>query len=112
MKKDLKQRLKIHDLEISRDGFSCDNLIIIMKQLWCQDSFKYRGRYPERARIQLSVSILLYCFTSARTGEVHESIDCRRSARERGDYEDGNLDAAVMVVCYKVSNRLGYINIT
>ncbi|KAJ5215212.1 uncharacterized protein N7498_001619 [Penicillium cinerascens] len=47
--------------------------------------------------------MLLYCFTSARTGEVHESTARRASAREKTAKEsDEDLEARVMAACYKV----------
>ncbi|RAQ76875.1 hypothetical protein COH21_008703 [Aspergillus flavus] len=102
MKKDLKQLLDIPDLQMSRDAFSRNDLKIVQKHLWCQDSYEYRGIYPERSRVELSASMLLYCFTSARTGEVYESTARRTLAREQGGAEaEKNLRAAVMAACYK-----------
>ncbi|OJJ66328.1 hypothetical protein ASPBRDRAFT_137940 [Aspergillus brasiliensis CBS 101740] len=102
MKKDLKRLLKIPDIQMSKDGFYHNDLKIVQKHLWCHDSFEYRGQYPERTRVELSASMLLYCFTSARTGEVHESTARRTSARERGDTDLAkHMSAAVMAACYK-----------
>ncbi|KAL4925801.1 uncharacterized protein BDV17DRAFT_283674 [Aspergillus undulatus] len=101
MKKDLLKIVGISDLEMSRDGFSRDDLTIVLKHLWCYDDHEYRGKYVERTRLELSMSMLMYCFTSARTGEVHESTARRGLAREQGDSEDKNLRAAIMAACYK-----------
>lgn len=77
-----------------------------MTQLWCRDSQEYRGYPPDRSRVQLSAAMLLYCFTSARTGEVHESTARRKSARQRdGEESDKILEARTMAACYKVSSR-------
>ncbi|CAI7676883.1 unnamed protein product [Penicillium manginii] len=73
-----------------------------MTQLWCRDSLEYRGYPPDRSRVQLSAAMLLYCFTSARTGEVHESTARRRSARQRDEEDlDKILEARTMAACYK-----------
>ncbi|THC87771.1 hypothetical protein EYZ11_012784 [Aspergillus tanneri] len=102
LKKDLNRLIHIPDIQMSRDGFSRNDLRIVKKHLWCQDAYEYRGKYPERTRVELSASMLLYCFTSARTGEVHESTARRSLARERGDQDaEKNLRAAVMAACYK-----------
>ena len=107
MKKDLKRLLHIPDIQMSRDGFSRNDLRIVQKYLWCEDSYEYRGVYPERSRVDLSVSMLLYCFTSARTGEVYESTARRSLAREHdGSEVEKNLSAAVMAACYKVGTAL------
>ncbi|KAJ5185809.1 hypothetical protein N7491_006319 [Penicillium cf. griseofulvum] len=46
--------------------------------------------------------MLLYCFTSVRTGEVHKSTARRYEARENGeDSEDVDLESCVMAACYK-----------
>lgn len=73
-----------------------------MTQLWCRDFYEYRGQPADRTRVQLNAAILLYCFTSARTGEVHE-LTARR-ARAWGSFEeesDEALEARVMAACYK-----------
>jgi carbonic anhydrase len=47
--------------------------------------------------------MLLYCFTSARIGEVHELTARRHGAREIGeDGEDTDLEARVIATYYKV----------
>ncbi|KAL2810637.1 hypothetical protein BDW59DRAFT_155623, partial [Aspergillus cavernicola] len=54
--------------------------------------------------VQHAASILLYCFSSARTGEVHESTARRSKARQTdGDADDdnANLRASTMAACYK-----------
>ncbi|KAL4985863.1 hypothetical protein BDW68DRAFT_179314 [Aspergillus falconensis] len=97
---DLNIKLGLTDAEMSRDGLSPNNLIILLTQLWCRDFKEYRGKLPERSRVQLTASILLYCFSSARTGEVHEST-ARRSIARKLDDEDANLQASTMAACYK-----------
>lgn len=92
---------------MSRDGLSPNDLTILLSQLWCQDFKEYRGKLPERSRVQLTASMLLYCFTSARTGEVHESTARRSIAREKELTEDKGLEdtcikASAMAACYKV----------
>ncbi|KAG0160181.1 hypothetical protein PDIDSM_7708 [Penicillium digitatum] len=51
-------------------GVSPNDLTILMTQLWCRDHHEYRGDPADRARVQLSAAMLLYCFTSARTARV------------------------------------------
>ena len=75
-----------------------------MTQLWCNDFKEYRGEPPDRTRVQLSAAILLYCFTSARTGEVHESTARRALARGDKNKTDNKLEARVLAACYKVSS--------
>ncbi|KAJ5471000.1 hypothetical protein N7530_008357 [Penicillium desertorum] len=88
--------------EMNKNAFSPNDLMIIMTQLWCRDSLEYRGHPPDRSRVQLSAAMLLYCFTSARTGEVHESTARRRSARQLdGEDSDKILEARTMAACYK-----------
>ncbi|RHZ62459.1 uncharacterized protein CDV56_107336 [Aspergillus thermomutatus] len=100
---DLKTKLGLPDAEMSRDGLSPNDLTILLTQLWCRDFKEYRGQYPDRSRVQLTASILLYCFSSARTGEVHESTARRSIARQKdgGDDNDANLRASAMAACYK-----------
>lgn len=89
---------------MDKDGLSPNDLTVLMTQLWCRDFHEFRGEIPDRTRVQLSAAILLYCFTSARTGEVHESTCRRKVSREQGtDKEDKKLEARVMAACYKVS---------
>ena len=90
--------------EMNKDGgVSPNDLTILMTQLWCRDHHEYRGNPADRARVQLSAAMLLYCFTSARTGEVHESTARRHGAQKIGeDSEDAELEARVMAACYKV----------
>ncbi|THC93828.1 hypothetical protein EYZ11_006680 [Aspergillus tanneri] len=100
---DLKTKLSLPDVEMSRDGLSPNDLTILLTQLWCRDFKEYRGQFPDRSRVQLTASILLYCFSSARTGEVHESTARRSLARQKdaGDDNDANLRASAMAACYK-----------
>ncbi|KAJ5110899.1 hypothetical protein N7532_001434, partial [Penicillium argentinense] len=88
--------------EMDKNGFSPNDLMILMTQLWCQDSHEYRGDPPDRTRVQLSAAILLYCFTSARTGEVHESTTRRGLARQANEKcSDETLEARTLAACYK-----------
>ncbi|RHZ53562.1 uncharacterized protein CDV56_101788 [Aspergillus thermomutatus] len=100
---DLKTKLGLPDAEMSRDGLSPNDLTILLTQLWCRDFKEYRGQYPDRSRVQLTASILLYCFSSARTGEVHESTARRSIARQKDGADDNNanLQASAMAACYK-----------
>jgi hypothetical protein len=86
---------------MSRDRLSPNNLIILLAQLWCRDFKEYHGKLPKQSRVQLTALILLYCLSSARTGEVHEST-ARRSIAQKLDDEDANLQACTMAACYKV----------
>ncbi|KAL4935265.1 hypothetical protein BDV06DRAFT_228991 [Aspergillus oleicola] len=79
IKKDLRKMIGIPDLEMSRDGFSRDDLIIVLKHLWCYNDYEYRGK----------------------TGKVHELTACQNLARKQGSLEDKNLRAAIMAACYK-----------
>lgn len=104
---------------------SPNDLTVLLTQLWCRDFHEYRGNPPDRARVQMNASLLLYCFTSARTGEVHESSARRADARqaqvqeveiENEDEDEGEkemerkemekkereLEARVLSGCYKV----------
>jgi hypothetical protein len=105
---DLKTKLGLPDVQMSRDGLSPNDLTILLTQLWCRDFKEYRGKFPDRNRVQLTASILLYCFSSARTGEVHESTARRSIARQKdGDNSnDANLRAYSMAACYKVKIHL------
>ncbi|KAJ5725991.1 Zinc finger C2H2, partial [Penicillium malachiteum] len=97
-------RLKIFLSTKSMDkdgGVSPNDLTILMTQLWCRDHHEYRGSPPDRARVQLSAAMLLYCFTTARTGEVHESTARRHESHQMGNSKDDDLDARVMAACYK-----------
>ncbi|GCB25826.1 hypothetical protein AAWM_08711 [Aspergillus awamori] len=100
--RDLKRLLKFPNIQMSKDGFYHNDLKIVQKHLWCNDSFEYRGQYPERTRVDLSALMLLYYFTPARTGEVHESTTRRISTREREDTDLAkHMGAAVMAACYR-----------
>ncbi|KAE8387077.1 hypothetical protein BDV23DRAFT_174933 [Aspergillus alliaceus] len=75
-------------------------LKIIQKHLWCQDLYEYRGICPERSSVELSVSMLLYCFTSARTGEVYKSTACQNLAHEHGGQNIEWIGGEIMLVLY------------
>ncbi|KAJ6001624.1 zinc finger protein [Penicillium canescens] len=100
---ELKIMIPLSTEEMNKDGgVSPNDLTILMTQLWCRDHHEYRGNPADRARVQLSAAMLLYCFTSARTGEVHESTARRHGAQKIGeDSEDAELEARVMAACYK-----------
>ncbi|KAL4900480.1 hypothetical protein BDW74DRAFT_170858 [Aspergillus multicolor] len=90
----LRTKIPLLDATMSRDGLSLNNLTILLAQLWCQDFEKYR------------LLMLVYCFTSARTGEVHESTACRLNALEKviaeeEELEDTCIKASAMAACYK-----------
>ncbi|KAJ5741093.1 Zinc finger C2H2 [Penicillium malachiteum] len=99
---ELKRKIGLSTKSMDKDGgVSPNDLTILMTQLWCRDHHEYRGHPPDRARVQLSAAMLLYCFTTARTGEVHESTARRHKAHQSGNKNDGNLEARVMAACYK-----------
>lgn len=106
---DLKETVPLCEDEMPKDSVSPNDLMIILTHLWCRDFKEYRGKYPDRSRVQLSASLLLYCFTSARTGEVHESTARRELSRKKTSLstshggDDGDLEARVLAACYKVS---------
>lgn len=88
---------------MEKDGLSPNDLTILITQLWCRDFKEYRGTCPDRTRVQLSAAILLYCFTSARSGEVHESTtrrDLSRKQKHKG--KDEIMGAHAIAACYKV----------
>ncbi|KAN0069665.1 hypothetical protein V8E54_011971 [Elaphomyces granulatus] len=96
----LKDKIGLSTAEMHKDGLSPNDLTVLMTQLWCKDFKEYRGEPPDRARVQLSAAMLLYCFTSARAGEVHESTARRALAREQKT-NDKKLEARVLAACYK-----------
>lgn len=104
---ELRIKIPLSTKQMNKDGgVSPNDLTILMTQLWCRDHHEYRGNPADRARVQLSAAMLLYCFTSARTGEVHESTARRHGAREIGEEsEDADLEARVMAACYKVCSN-------
>ncbi|KAB8070465.1 hypothetical protein BDV29DRAFT_197996 [Aspergillus leporis] len=102
VKKDLKEKVSLCTDEMDGDGLSPNDLAILMTQLWCRDYKEYRGKYPDRTRVQLSAAMLLYCFTSARTGEVLESTARRERARKQKGAEGAeDIAARVLAACYK-----------
>jgi carbonic anhydrase len=58
---------------MDKGALSPNDLTILKTQLWYRDFKEYQGKYPDRTRVEISAAILLYYFTFARTGEVHES---------------------------------------
>ncbi|KAN0068340.1 hypothetical protein V8E54_013536 [Elaphomyces granulatus] len=97
----LKDKIGLSTAEMHKDGLSPNDLTVLMTQLWCKDFKEYRGEPPDRTRVQLSAAIILYCFTSARTGEVHESTARRALARKDKNKTDNKLEARVLAACYK-----------
>ncbi|KAJ5890042.1 acetyl-CoA synthetase-like protein [Penicillium tannophilum] len=78
-----------------------------MSQLWCRDHPEFLGSPADRAKVQLSAAMLVYCLTSTRTGEVHEHTARRRLAQDSNENpEDRELETRVMVACYKLSFRI------
>ncbi|PYI00196.1 hypothetical protein BO71DRAFT_455086 [Aspergillus ellipticus CBS 707.79] len=99
---ELKDKIGLSTVQMEKDGLSLNDLTVLLTQLWCRDFKEYRGEPPDRTRVQLSAAMLLYCFTSARTGEVHESTARRAVAREHRDNgSDNELEAQVLAACYK-----------
>ncbi|KAJ5193196.1 Zinc finger C2H2 [Penicillium cf. viridicatum] len=100
---ELRIKIPLSTKQMNKDsGISPNDLTILITQLWCRDHHKYRGNPTDRARVQLSAAMLLYCFTSTRTGEVHKSTARRYGAREIGEEsEDTDLEARVIAACYK-----------
>lgn len=79
-----------------------------MSQLWCRDHHECRGSPADRAKAQLSAGMLLYCFTSTRTGEVHEYTAWRRLAQDSNENpEDRRLEGRVVVACYRLCSKEG-----
>ena len=105
---DLKTKLGLPDVQMSRDGLSPNDLTILLTQLWCRDFKEYHSKFPDWNRVQLTALILLYYFSSARTGEVHESTArCSIARQKDGDNShDANLRAYSMAACYKVKIHL------
>ncbi|KAJ6114885.1 zinc finger protein [Penicillium sp. IBT 16267x] len=102
IKGELRVKIGLSTAEMNKDGVSPNDLTILMTQLWCRDYHEYRGNPADRTRVQLSAAMLLYCFTSARTGEVHESTARRNIAQETDkDSADYDLEARVLAACYK-----------
>lgn len=99
----LRDKVPLSSSEMDKHALSPNDLTILMVQLWCRDFKEYRGEIPDRTRVQISAAMLLYCFTSARTGEVHESTARRSMAKIPGaDPADAILEARTMAACYKV----------
>ncbi|KAJ5202331.1 Zinc finger C2H2 [Penicillium cf. viridicatum] len=100
---ELRIKIPLSTKQMNKDGsVSPNDLTILITQLWCRDHHKYRGNPTDRARVQLSTAILLYCFTSTRIGEVYKSTARRYGAREIGEEsEDTNLEAHVIAAYYK-----------
>ncbi|EED21202.1 conserved hypothetical protein [Talaromyces stipitatus ATCC 10500] len=92
--------------EMPKPCLAPNDLAALLKHLWCNDSYNYRGKCADRQRVALSFATLVYCFTSARTGEVHESTARRKASRSQcqsGGVEEHNLifSAKAMAACYK-----------
>lgn len=101
-----KKQINLSTAEMDKDGLSPNDLNVLMTQLWCRDFKEFRGDSPDRARVQLSAAMLLYCFTSARTGEVYKSIARRATVRGNGlDKAEEDIETRVLAACYKVSKQ-------
>ncbi|OJJ98557.1 hypothetical protein ASPACDRAFT_31552 [Aspergillus aculeatus ATCC 16872] len=100
IRKDLRDLVPLSDAEMDKDSLSPNDLMVLLTQLWCRDFKEYRGTCPDRSRVQLSASLLLYCFTSARTGEVHEST-ARRELSRKQTSTVGQYEARALAACYK-----------
>ncbi|KAM5479793.1 hypothetical protein MaudMau93_007756 [Microsporum audouinii] len=89
-------------MQMNRDSLAPSDLAAIMIQIWCNDHYEYRGDAPDRSRVQLSFAILMYCFTSARTGEIHESTARRSKARKEKTHDSDakNADSRAAAACY------------
>lgn len=99
----LKEKIGLSTEEMPKDCFSPNDLSITLTQLWCCDFKEYRGKCRDRSRVGLSFAILLYCFTSARTGEVHESTARRTTPRLEGnEITVAQFESRAMTACYKV----------
>ncbi|GFF96583.1 conserved hypothetical protein [Aspergillus lentulus] len=93
----LKEKVGLCEEEMEKDGLSLNDLTILLTQLWCQDFKEYSGACPDRIRVQLSAVILLYCFMSAWSGEVHKSTTQKQ--KDKGEEEDTR--AYIIAACYK-----------
>lgn len=90
--------------EMPKPCLSPNDLTALLSHLWCDDNYDYRGKCSDHQRVALNFSTLVYCFTSARTGELHESL-CRRQARRPEEAEDKvEFNAKAMTACYKVQS--------
>ncbi|PGH04310.1 hypothetical protein AJ80_08533 [Polytolypa hystricis UAMH7299] len=95
IKSGLKEEIGMQEGEMEKHYLSPDDITEALEFLWCKDFIDYKGIHRERSRVDLADSILMYCFTSARTGEVHESTARRAAARCKKDRGAGDMDPAV-----------------
>jgi carbonic anhydrase len=103
---------KLSSAEMPKPCLSPNDLTALLTHLWCNDNYNYRGKCPDRQRVALNFSTLVYCFTSARTGELHESL-CRRQARQPEEVKDSlECSAKAMTACYKVQSYKNLNNVT
>ncbi|OJZ91241.1 hypothetical protein ASPFODRAFT_57432 [Aspergillus luchuensis CBS 106.47] len=102
----LKEIILLCEDEMPKNYFLLNDLMIVLTYFWCCDFKEYYRKYPDRSQVQFSTSLLLYCFTSARTREVYESTACQELSTHVDDGDDNNddLKACVLVVCYKINS--------
>lgn len=86
--------------EMLKPCFSPNDLTVVLTHLWCNDNHNYRGKCGDRQRVSLSLAILIYCFTSARTGELFESTCRRQSKLEDTEADNLKYGAKVMATRY------------
>ncbi|QVM10690.1 hypothetical protein D8B26_005343 [Coccidioides posadasii str. Silveira] len=104
MKEFIHKGLGLKEGEMERANTSPNDIATLLLQLWCKDFKEYRGTTRDRSRVQMAAAILMYCFTSARTGEIHESTARRGTARRKIDgsnVDDEEQAAQVLAACYK-----------
>uniref|UniRef100_A0A093VU63 Virulence plasmid integrase pGP8-D n=1 Tax=Talaromyces marneffei PM1 TaxID=1077442 RepID=A0A093VU63_TALMA len=101
VKGDMLEEGKLSSAEMPKPCLSPNDLTALLTHLWCNDNYSYRGKCADRQRVALNFATLVYCFTSARTGELYESL-CRRQVRRLEEAEDNlEVSAKAMTTCYK-----------
>jgi carbonic anhydrase len=104
VKGDMLEEGKLSSAEMPKPCLSPNDLTALLTHLWCNDNYSYRGKCADRQRVALNFATLVYCFTSARTGELYESL-CRRQVRRLEEAEDNlEVSAKAMTTCYKVQS--------
>jgi hypothetical protein len=63
--------------EMPKPCLSPNDLTALLKHLWCNNNHNYHRKCADRQRVALNFATLVYCFTSAQTGELYKSL-CRR----------------------------------
>ncbi|EFW14145.1 hypothetical protein CPSG_09219 [Coccidioides posadasii str. Silveira] len=95
IKSDLMKEIGIKEGEMEKHYLSPDDIKAALEFLWCRDYLDYKGQFREQSRVDLAHSILLYCYTSARTGEVHESTAQRATACHKNAQDASDKDLTV-----------------